>query len=88
MLFTMVMDNGALLKPAAPILEKRPKISIGQRRACWLACHKHPSWYNPLVHFALTRVRQRHVLDRLVSTGELLPKLADATFAELTQFGC
>lgn len=43
-----------------------------------------PSAYDPTRHFALARGRQRHVLDRLVSTGVLSRSQADAAYAELT----
>ncbi|MGZ4600556.1 MAG: biosynthetic peptidoglycan transglycosylase [Oryzihumus sp.] len=40
-----------------------------------------PSGYDPLVHLQAGRQRQRHVLDRLVSTGVLTWAEADAAFA-------
>ncbi|MGZ4751184.1 MAG: transglycosylase domain-containing protein [Oryzihumus sp.] len=40
-----------------------------------------PSGYDPLVHLQAGRQRQRHVLDRLVSTGVLTRPEADAAFA-------
>ncbi|HEX8970642.1 biosynthetic peptidoglycan transglycosylase [Oryzihumus sp.] len=40
-----------------------------------------PSAYDPLVHLQAGKQRQRHVLDRLVSTGVLTPAQADAAFA-------
>ena len=41
-----------------------------------------PSAYDPLKHFDLARVRQRHVLDRLVATGVLSPAQAARAWAE------
>ena len=43
-----------------------------------------PSRYDPTRHFTLARVRQRHVLDRLVAAGGLTRTQADVAFAELT----
>ena len=40
-----------------------------------------PSAYDPVSHLAAGRQRQRHVLDRLVSTGVLTTAQADAAFA-------
>jgi membrane peptidoglycan carboxypeptidase len=40
-----------------------------------------PSAYDPVVHLARARERQRHVLDRLVATGVLSRAEADAAFA-------
>nr|WP_239028537.1 biosynthetic peptidoglycan transglycosylase [Pseudonocardia acidicola] len=40
-----------------------------------------PSAYDPVRHLDLAKLRQRHVLDRLVATGVLTPAAADATFA-------
>ncbi len=40
-----------------------------------------PSAYDPLEHYAASRLRQRHVLDRLVATGKLTVAEADAAFA-------
>lgn len=41
-----------------------------------------PSAYDPIEHFALARLRQHHVLARLVATGILTPAQAAAAFAE------
>lgn len=46
-----------------------------------------PSSYNPLTHWNLARLRQRHVLDRLVATGVLSQTQADAAYRELTHLG-
>jgi penicillin-binding protein 1A len=40
-----------------------------------------PTAYDPLVHLDAARVRQQHVLDRLVAVGQLTPEQADAAFA-------
>ena len=40
-----------------------------------------PSAYDPIDHLATGRLRQRHVLDRLVATHVLSPAQADAAFA-------
>jgi membrane peptidoglycan carboxypeptidase len=40
-----------------------------------------PSAYDPINHFSAGRLRQRHVLDRLVATHVLSPAQADAAFA-------
>ncbi|HUX71317.1 MAG TPA: biosynthetic peptidoglycan transglycosylase [Cellulomonadaceae bacterium] len=40
-----------------------------------------PSAYDPVEHRDAARLRQRHVLDRLVATGVLTPAEADAAFA-------
>jgi membrane peptidoglycan carboxypeptidase len=40
-----------------------------------------PTAYDPYKHLALARSRQRHVLDRLVSTGALTAAQADAAYA-------
>src|SRR5450631_185730 len=40
-----------------------------------------PSAYDPTVHLPAARLRQRHVLDRLVATGVLPVKQGDAVFA-------
>ncbi|MFT3863320.1 MAG: biosynthetic peptidoglycan transglycosylase [Solirubrobacterales bacterium] len=41
-----------------------------------------PSEYDPLLHFNLARLRQRHVLDQLVVNGHLTAAAADAAYAE------
>ncbi|HEX8998119.1 MAG TPA: biosynthetic peptidoglycan transglycosylase [Ktedonobacterales bacterium] len=41
-----------------------------------------PSAYDPIEHFALARLRQRHVLSRLVATGRLTPAQATSAYAE------
>jgi len=41
-----------------------------------------PSAYDPYAHLDLARLRQRHVVDRLVATGVLTPAQGDAAFAE------
>jgi membrane peptidoglycan carboxypeptidase len=40
-----------------------------------------PSAYDPLRHLSTGRLRQRHVLNRLVATGVLSPAQADVAFA-------
>ena len=40
-----------------------------------------PSEYDPLHHLSTGRLRQRHVLDRLVATGVLPVAQANAVFA-------
>jgi membrane peptidoglycan carboxypeptidase len=40
-----------------------------------------PSAYDPVDHLTVGRLRQRHVLDRLVATKVLSPRQADAAFA-------
>jgi len=40
-----------------------------------------PSAYDPIDHLSAGRLRQRHVLDRLVATKVLTPAQADAAFA-------
>lgn len=40
-----------------------------------------PSAYDPLQHLAAARLRQRHVLDRLVATHVLTAAEADSAFA-------
>ncbi len=39
-----------------------------------------PSAYDPVTHLDAAKLRQRHVLDRLVATGVLTPAQADAAF--------
>jgi membrane peptidoglycan carboxypeptidase len=41
-----------------------------------------PSAYDPREHFALAKVRQRHVLDRLVENHALTPAQATAAYAQ------
>jgi hypothetical protein len=41
-----------------------------------------PTAYDPTVHLHLARERQRHVLDRLVATGVLTARQADAVYAQ------
>ncbi|HET9109724.1 MAG TPA: biosynthetic peptidoglycan transglycosylase [Ktedonobacterales bacterium] len=41
-----------------------------------------PSAYDPLKHYDLARLRQQHVLSRLVATGVLTPAQAAAAYAE------
>lgn len=41
-----------------------------------------PSAYDPLKHYDLARIRQQHVLSRLVATGVLTPTQAAAAYAE------
>lgn len=41
-----------------------------------------PSAYDPELHFALARRRQRHVLDQLVVNGHLSAPAADRAFRE------
>ncbi len=41
-----------------------------------------PSAYDPLAHYRLARLRQRHVLDQLVANGHLSAAAADSAFAE------
>lgn len=41
-----------------------------------------PTSYDPLRHFALARLRQRHVLARLVATGALSQAAADQAYAQ------
>ena len=40
-----------------------------------------PSAYDPTAHYSLARERQRHVLDRLVSTGVFTKQQANAVYA-------
>jgi membrane peptidoglycan carboxypeptidase len=40
-----------------------------------------PSAYDPIDHLSAGRLRQRHVLTRLVATNVLSPAQADAAFA-------
>jgi len=40
-----------------------------------------PSAYDPMIHLSAVRLRQRHVLNRLVATGVLSAAQADAAFA-------
>jgi membrane peptidoglycan carboxypeptidase len=40
-----------------------------------------PSAYDPIAHLSTGRLRQRHVLNRLVATGVLSPAQADVAFA-------
>jgi penicillin-binding protein 1A len=46
-----------------------------------------PSSYDPTRHWELARLRQHHVLDRLVETGVLSRAQADAAYRELTHLG-
>jgi penicillin-binding protein 1A len=39
-----------------------------------------PSAYDPIVHFALAKLRQRHVLDQLVANHYLSRAQADAAY--------
>ena len=41
-----------------------------------------PSVYSPLVNLRLARDRERHVLDRMVESGDITPAQADAAFDE------
>jgi len=40
-----------------------------------------PSAYDPMIHLSAGRLRQRHVLNRLVASGVLSAAQADAAFA-------
>ena len=42
---------------------------------------RHPPAYDPVRHLSTGRLRQRHVLNRLVATGVLSLTQADAAFA-------
>ncbi len=47
-----------------------------------------PSAYDPLEHYELAKLRQRHVLDQLVVNHYLTDEQADAAYAEPLQLRC
>jgi len=74
--------NGAYgVQSAAKLYFNKPVESLTPAESTFLAgLPKGPSYYSPLTHFKVAKLRQRTVLDRMVITHKLSPGEADAIY--------